>query len=40
MWKDGVTEGWRKLDDEDLNNLYSTRFYLDGEIKEDEMGAG
>jgi hypothetical protein len=34
-----VTEGRRKVHDEDLHDLLSSpKYYLDDQIKEDEMG--
>jgi hypothetical protein len=35
-----ITRGWRKIDNEELCHLYSTRYYWDDQTKEDERGAG
>jgi hypothetical protein len=35
--RDEVTGGWRKLHNEELNNLYFARYYYGDKIKVDEM---
>jgi len=36
--RDGVTEKWRKLHNEELTVLYLTKYYLDDQIEKKEAG--
>jgi hypothetical protein len=35
--RDGVTEMWKKLHNEELNDLYFTKYYLDDQIEKKEV---
>jgi len=37
--RDEVTGDWRTLNNEDLNDLYYTKYYLDDQIKNEMDGA-